>query len=317
MCEKVIVTGGSGFIGTNMISYLLSKNMQVINIDTSKPRNKEQNKYWKKVDITNYNNLKEAILGFNPDYIIHLAARTDLNGESLDDYRANTIGTENLLNIVKMCKDLKKVILASSMLVCKLGYIPHNEIDFCPNSNYGESKSIMEKIIHQENISCAWNIIRPTSIWGPWFGEPYRDFFDIILKKRYVHIGNKSATCTYGYVGNAVYQIFELMKSDICGGVFYIGDYEPNNLEDWANEIASEKNIHIMKIPFIIIKLGAIVGDILKKFKITFPLTTFRLNNMTQNNIIELDNLKKIAPILPYTRKEGTRLTLEWIREKG
>lgn len=36
---------------------------------------------------------------------------------------------------------------------------------------------------------CDWCIIRPTSIWGPWFGVPYRNFFDMVMHRMYFQIG--------------------------------------------------------------------------------------------------------------------------------
>lgn len=58
-------------------------------------------KYWRNVDLLDYHSLSKTIQDFNPDYILHLAARTDLMGETLDDYSANTIGVDNLLKAVR------------------------------------------------------------------------------------------------------------------------------------------------------------------------------------------------------------------------
>lgn len=68
------------------------------------------------------------------------------------------------------------------------------------------------KVVTEENVwknepNCDWAIIRPTSIWGPWFKESYRNFFDMVMAHHYYYIRYKGCTKTYGYVGNAVYQI--------------------------------------------------------------------------------------------------------------
>jgi hypothetical protein len=68
-------------------------------------------------------------------------------------------------------------------------------------------------------------------------------------------------------------------------------------------------------MPFIIIKCAAIFGDCLKMFNLPFPINSFRLNNMTQDNIIELKNIYEIAPFLPFTRDQGIKITLKWIFE--
>lgn len=104
---KLLITGGSGFIGSNVVSYFENK-YEMMNIDKAEPKERRHLKYWKNVDINNYELLNETISGFDPDYIIHLAARTDLEGQSLEDYSANIGGVKNILEITKRLIHLKK-----------------------------------------------------------------------------------------------------------------------------------------------------------------------------------------------------------------
>lgn len=315
--EKVIITGASGFIGTNLLQFLVNKNYEVINIDNEDPKDKHYIGLWRKIDIRNYDKLKKEILSFSPDYIIHLAARTDLDGKTMADYSANTIGVKNLIEIVRLLPDLKKVIITSSMLVCHTGYYPKNQFDYSPTTLYGESKVETEKIVWANKPHCDWTIIRPTSIWGPWFGIPYRIFFDMVMAKKYFHIGHKGCTKTYGYVGNAVYQIEQLLFTDTSDEnkkVFYIGDNPATNIEEWGNEIADELGYHIYRMPYALIKCAAWCGDLLKAVGARFPMTSFRLKNMTTDNIIDLSDTYLIAPHLPFTRKEGVKQTLTWLK---
>lgn len=311
---KLLITGGSGFIGSNLVKYYLDNDQNILIVDLKIPSYKIDDNIWIKADIRNYNQLEPIIINFNPDYIIHLAARTDLDGKTLDDYSSNTLGTQNLLKISDKLTNLKRVIFTSSMLVCRPGYIPTNEFDYAPSTVYGESKVEMEKIIREHNPKYSWCIIRPTSIWGPGFGVPYRNFFDMIINRRYVHFG-KETTKTYGYIGNAIYQINAILNTDssIEKQVFYIGDYEPTNIKIWADEIANEIGIKIPEIPHFLIKSTACFGDFLLKLNIHFPMTNFRLKNMTTKNVVNLENIQELAPDLPYSRIEGIRNTLNWM----
>ena len=315
---NILITGASGFIGTNLLQYYIEKKYNVLNLDFNMPQNIELKRYWQNIDITKYIELENAILQFSPHYIIHLAARTDLKGKNINDYDSNTIGTQNLIRILNQTPSVKRVIFTSSMLVCKPGYIPNHKTDFAPSTIYGESKVLMEKIIRESAHNYEWVIVRPTSIWGPGFGEPYRNFFDMVISKRYFHIGEKSCTKTYGFVENLIYQIDSILNApveQIQGNVFYLGDYEPTNIRSWANEIATEIGIKIKTIPYPIMKLAALGGDFLKTFGINFPMTSFRLKNMTTNNVVDLSNTKEIAPILPVSRVEGIRKTLARLKE--
>lgn len=316
---KILITGGSGFIGTNLIQYYIDRYYKVLNIDFTKPKDLNQLKYWKNIDINDEDKLISAVVDFNPDYIVHLAARTDLKGTSIEDYQANMLGVTNIINAANLCGQLKKLMITSSMLVCRTGYIPSNEFDYQPNTIYGESKVETEKITRNSKINSNWVIIRPSSIWGEYFGEPYKKYFQFIISGKYFHIGEKSCTKTYGYIGNSVYQIDRILfeeNESINGNVFYIGDYEPYNIEEWSNEIASILGKRIIKLPFLVVILAAKFGDVLSKLKVNFPMTSFRLKNMTTDNILYLENTREVCPTLPLTRIQGVKKTLQWITSK-
>ncbi|MDP4178297.1 MAG: NAD(P)-dependent oxidoreductase [Bacillota bacterium] len=320
MGKKILVTGASGFIGTNLLEDLIHKEYEVLNIDFNQPKITERKSVWNKVDITDFESFKEAVLSFQPDYIIHLAARTDLDGKTVDDYSSNTIGVENLLKIVEELSNLKKIIITSSKFVCPNGYTPKDQFDYCPHTVYGESKVITEKKVWANKPHCDWCIIRPTSIWGPWFDVPYRNFFDVVMKRMYFHFGKKPCYKTYGFVGNSIYQIEQLLlneTSDINNKIFYIGDTPAYNITEWADEIAGELGFKIPKIPFWFIKSVAKFGDFMKIFGIHFPMTSFRLHNMTTDDINNISSTVKIAPKVQYSRIDAVKITLEWISKYG
>jgi nucleoside-diphosphate-sugar epimerase len=313
---KILVTGGSGFIGTNVIEYYNSKGDDIINIDIAEPKIKDAYKFWVKCDIRDYQELSKIVNNFQPDYIIHLAARTDLDGKDIKDYDSNTVGVLNILRAADSITNLKKILITSSMLVCKVGYIPRNQQDYCPTTNYGKSKVETENITWANEPKCDWALLRPTSIWGPWFGYPYRAFFDMVKHRMYFHIGHVSCTKTYGYIENIVYQIDQILMNNTTNKnnkVFYLGDKQAINIEDWANQIAAEMGYKVRRIPLWIIKCAANFGDLFWKMGIHFPMSSFRLKNMSTDNIINLDNTYKIAPKIPVDRITGVKKTLEWM----
>lgn len=319
---KIIVTGGSGFIGTNLIDYLIeSGDVQILNIDILEPRNKKHTHLWEKCDITNYDELNRIISHFNPDYIVHLAARTDILGHEVKDYPANTIGVENMLKCCYELKNLKKVLFTSSMLVMRSGHKAAHILDYCPPNAYGISKVETENIVKNNHLTCDWAILRPTSIWGPWF-DTYKDFFKMIMAGRYVSFGKKLCTKTYGYVGNVVYQIDCLLKADTSNEkfedrIFYLGDKPDYDISEWGQDIADICGKKIRHIPFFVIKLAAYVGDFIKLFGVMPPMSSFRLRNMMTNNIMDVSPTFKYAPTPPYTRKQASEITVKWIKDNN
>lgn len=316
--NRILVTGGSGFIGTNLIHHLLKeKEYTLLNIDIHQPKIGGHKHLWKKADIFDANLLKKTIQEFQPDYVIHLAARTDLRGKELKDYDANIVGVSNLLDTLEEIPNLKRAIFASSMYVCEPGYMPKDFDDYAPHTLYGESKVETEKIIKERNPHYTWSIIRPTSIWGPWFGEPYDKFFRIVLSHMYFHMGKRACKKTYGYIDNAIYQIMSILQAPeekVMRKVFYLGDYEPYDITEWADEIAKCAGIKIPNIPYFLFVIAGWFGDFLKLVGISFPMTSFRLKNMTTNNVHDLEPIKELAPNLPTSRQEGNVQTLNWIK---
>lgn len=192
---KILITGGSGFIGTNLIEhFLLNQNIELLSIDIEKPKISAHNRIWKQINICDKESVVSIFRAFQPEIVIHLAARTDLRGATLQDYDANMSGVSNVLAAISGAGSVQRAVFASSMYVCEPGYMPKDFEDYAPHTLYGESKVETEKRIRKANpTTYTWSIIRPTSIWGPWFGEPYDKFFHIVLKHMYFHMGERLA----------------------------------------------------------------------------------------------------------------------------
>ena len=150
--NKIIVTGGSGFIGSNLVKFLINKNYEVINIDkisyyssSYNLKNLNKKKYtFIKLDINSRNELFKILQKYKPDCIFNLAAETHVD-RSIDDpsnfIQSNILGTYNLLEAIrKYQKRIRKKI--------KLVHVSTDEV-------YGDLKN---KDRSNENYS-----LRPSS----------------------------------------------------------------------------------------------------------------------------------------------------------
>lgn len=321
---RVLVTGGSGFIGTNLIQELIERNHMVVNLDISEPRQKAHLPVWRQVSLLNGRETLQLLKEVRPDYVIHTAARTDLNGRTLDGYAVNTTGTKNLITAMDATGSVKRAIVFSSMLVCRNGYRPVSDVDYCADTAYGESKVQMEGIVREGMgpTGTEFVIVRPTSVWGPWFNGPYSQFFQMIKRGLYVHPGRIQVRKHFAYVGNVVSQTLKLLTAspeDCAGEVFYVGDYTEYIVGEWADLVQRELGAHrIRTVPLPVLKVIALSGDLLTSLGWRrVPLTSFRLSNMLTNNSLPFEKSSRVLGALDYSVVDGVQKTIAWLNEQG
>ena len=162
--KKIIVTGGSGFIGSNLINFLIKRKIFVINIDKltyssnrikNKNRNKRNYKFYK-IDINNKNKIVKIIKKYKPKAIFNLAAETHVD-RSIDSPKnfisSNILGVFNLLEAIRYLEREKiktKLIHISTDEV--YGDIKKNErssekFTYIPSSPYSASKASADHLV--------------------------------------------------------------------------------------------------------------------------------------------------------------------------
>ena len=318
---RVLVTGGSGFIGTNLVSAYRGAGIVVTNFDTEAPRNDADRDLWVRADLRRYDEFAAALHAFGPTHVFHLGARTDLDGRGVDDYDANVHGVANVLRAVRTANvPVVRTVVASSRLVCRLGYQPTSDDDYCPTTAYGASKVQTERLV-RATTDLPWVLVRPTSIWGPWFGVPYRDFFLNVARGRYMHPAGRRIEKSFGFVGNTTWQLHRLMTApaaDVLERTLYLGDDPPIEVLELAKRISATLGKRPPRsVPVGALKLLAAAGDVAERAGVRSPLTSFRLRNLITPMVFDLAPLMRIAGPLPYDEPAGVSATVAWMRYEG
>ena len=204
----ILVTGSSGFIGTNVTQYFVDKGKQIIGLDLIKPYKNFPKKLFTfhKCDLTNRDSVLRAFEKFNPKSVIHLAFVThpkDIYGEFLDDAKI----TLNMLDAA--CKQrVERFLLMSSSAAYGLKPVdePVNEEDNKPNPRgaYGKAK-VMAELMAKQYIDAEKlpvTIFRGFEIYGPNLTIPsiVRKLLDRAIRKETMQLfcyGKQKTDFTY------------------------------------------------------------------------------------------------------------------------
>jgi nucleoside-diphosphate-sugar epimerase len=301
--KRILVTGGSGFIGTNLLLRLASEPATILNLDLKPPPVAALRANWGACDIT--------------DDVLHLAGRTDMLGKTLADYAANTAGSRSVVEACRAGGSIERFILTSSQFVCGPGPLPANDVDFRPHTVYGESKVLAERELRAINPDFIWSIIRPTNVWGAFHPRYPEEFWRVLRRGLYLHPAGRQVIRSYAYVGNVVDQALALLgaPSDLVHRrVFYVGD-PPAELLEWVDGFAlALTGRRVRKVPIAVMQTIALMGDFMEAVVGRAPLTRSRLRSMTEDYPTPMEATFALLGPPRFSLTEGIAATTAWLR---
>mgnify|MGYP000854715394 FL=1 len=174
MIKNILVTGGAGYIGSHIIEILIKKKKNIFivdNLSTGHKRLINKKAQFFKLDILKTNKLKEIIIKYKIDSIIHLAANLIIGeGEKKPKayFKNNVTGTKSVLDALKDTK-VKSFLFSSTAAIYKDGnYRVTENSQIKPKSIYGKTKLKAENLIriNCKKLKINYGILRYFNIAG-------------------------------------------------------------------------------------------------------------------------------------------------------
>ncbi len=231
-CVDVIVTGSSGFIGSNLVKRLLREGYRVLGVDVVEPTyNCSGHCRFHRVDIRSLKDLLEASKGLERPCIVHLAAIVSVEEAMLkpkETIEVNVVGTINVAELARRL-DSPRIVFASSVAVygepLKLPISEDHPLN--PRNIYGASKVSAEIALKHYNELYGlsyialrfFNVYGPGMKPGPYAGVVYRFIEALLTNKKPIIYGDGLQTRDFIYVDDVVDAILLALESNYVGAV--------------------------------------------------------------------------------------------------
>ena len=303
--QRILVTGGTGFIGTNLVNELKNRGHDVVSVDLLHNDRED----YVRADVRNYRQLERVFNNQEFDYVYHLAAEYGRwNGEEYYEnlWQTNVIGTKHMIRLQEKLK-FRMIFFSSAevygdyMGTMSEDVMENNPIkDTYQMNDYAITKWAGELMCM--NSSTMFNTetvrVRPVNCYGPHeHYHPYKGFIPLFIyhalfKKPYtVYKGHKRII---DYVGDTASTFANIVDNFIPGEVYNVG-----SKQEWEHDIKEYSDM-------VLDAVG--IDDSLVTYKEAEAFTTKVKKIDFSKAIRDLKHDPKISP------EEGIKKTVDWMK---
>jgi nucleoside-diphosphate-sugar epimerase len=303
---KILITGSSGFVGSNLSAYL-NQDFDLYGLDISKSEiiPVDKNFEWDKL-----NRLPEV------DAIIHLAGKAHDTANIADDdeYFEINLGLTQIIFDHFLESTASKFIFFSSVKAVADtvdDQVLTEESALNPLTAYGKSKLAAEQYILSKTISANKSvyILRPCMIHGPGNKGNLNLLYKVVQKGIPWPLGAFENRRSFASISNVSYAVRRLIEEAIPAGIYQVADDEPLSTNELVSIIAESlgRKPKIWNLPKSLITSLAKAGDVLR-----LPLNSERLKKLTESYVVSNEKLKNALSTtnMPVSAKEGLINTL-------
>ncbi len=329
--EKVLVTGGMGFLGGAIVRRLHGLGCRDIRIFCRSPHKGDLPEG---VSVLN-GDLRGAGAVLNAcesrSIIFHAAAKAGIWGRRQDFFEINVKGTENIIAACRKHKVPCLVYTSSpSVVIPPDGDLENADESIgypsCYLATYPETKAVAENLVLSSNSTeLATVSLRPHLIWGP--GDPHilPRIAARARARKLMRVGDGKNLVDITYVDNAaeahVLAAQELRTSQKCAGkAYFISDGTPVNLWDWINRLLEKTGIPQVD-KSISFKKAYLIGGVMEMLYGALhlsgepPMTRFTAAQLAHSHYFDISAARKDFGYVPVIScDDALERTAAWLR---
>ncbi|HIJ80017.1 MAG: NAD-dependent epimerase/dehydratase family protein [Desulfobulbaceae bacterium] len=330
--RKVIVTGGSGFIGQAVVRHLVAEGFEVATLArTPHSTSESPGVHQFSGDIADLDFLNNAFVGI--DTVIHLAAKTGIWGRKEDFFKTNVIGTQNVLAACKQC-GVSALVFASTPSVvfdkndlCGINErTPYSHNYLC---HYTHSKSIAEGLALAANSeSLKVTVLRPNLVWGPGDTNLIPRLLGQARCSQLRRIGDGRNLVDVTYIDNAADAFVLAAKrlhesDDPAGKVYFISQGEPVNLWNWINKFFRRLDLPVVERRLSFSRAyywGMLTEACYSLFRIKKEpcMTRFLAVQLARSHWFSIENAIRDLGYTPkVTTADGINRVVDWVKNSS
>lgn len=312
---NILVTGGSGFIGSRLVHDLLAEEHTVKIFDKVSSSN-----YPDLVtigDVRDVRALTESAKGM--DIIYNLAAEHADDVTPISLYEdVNVGGAKNVVSAAK-ANNIKHIVFTSSVAIYGLNRAePDESFEAEPFNEYGRTKYEAEKIFlewAEEDTMNSLTIVRPSVIFGENNRGNVYNLIKQIASGKFLMVGSGENKKSMGYVGNiAAFLAYQVNKNSGVQIYNFAGKPDLSSREI-VNIVKEALNLpdNTLSIPYWLGLVGGYAFDIIAKLTgKKFPVSSIRIKKFAAETTVNTDKLIKSGFKEPFTLQEGLEKMIQY-----
>ncbi|HMQ10596.1 MAG TPA: NAD(P)-dependent oxidoreductase [Oligoflexia bacterium] len=317
MKRKVLLIGGSGFIGKHFSMELSDCDIHIA--DLEQPELDQKYKHYSFLDIRE----KDQVFKFFEknqtfdDVILLAAEHKDFGVEPEAYYKTNVDGTKNVLDALNE-KNTKTFTFFSSVAIYGEASLARSEEDEKnPVNHYGKSKLQAEQVVldWKKNTSIKTVIVRPAVVYGEKNVANMYKLIQQIKKKKFFYVGAMNNIKSICYVKNLVSAcMFVLRDLEEDLFIFNYADDKQMTSREISQTIAGKLDIKLVNVPLWLVYCLAIPFDLLTILtKKDFGVSTQRIKKLCTQTYFKAEKIKSTGYKAKYNNKDGIEAMVDWL----